>query len=217
MAGGMDDEKSVADRGAKPGKSPVSRWAVASVVLACASIGLALLLPLAPAFVGTAVLVVFVASPFLAAVVAVFCGLEAWIAIRRSKGSMLGAGMAVSGVIVGCVAILLGFVAAAPAFGRVEAPSIRACMRNDARQIVFAVQEYLAEHQLDSVAFVYDPATGDVGAPLDAYVKRLAKGYAPVPARLTKTETFQLGHPKVGTLAFDANGRPIEDAPRPVR
>lgn len=86
-------------------------------------------------------------------------------------------------------------------------------MRNDARQIAFAAQEYLTEHQLESVAFVYDPATGDVGAPLDAYVKRLAKDYEPVPERLTKTGTFQLGHPKVGTLAFDANGRPVEALP----
>jgi hypothetical protein len=213
----MDDENPVADGRARQVKPRLSRWAVASAALACASIGLAPLLPLASAFVGAAVLVAFVASPFLVAIVAVFCGLEALIAIRRSKGSMLGVGMAVSGVIVGCVAILLGFVAAAPAFGRVEAPSIRACMRNDARQIAFAAQEYLTEYQLESIAFIYDPATGNVGAPLDAYVKRLAKGYAPVPARLTKTETFQLGHPKVGTLAFDANGRPIEDAPRPVR
>jgi hypothetical protein len=209
----MDDEKSIADRGAKPEKLPLSRWAVASAVLACASMGLALLLPFASAFVEAAVLVVFVASPFLAAAVAVFCGLEALIAIRRSKGSMLGVGMAVSGVIVGCVAILLGFVAAAPAFGRVAAPSIRACMRNDARQIAFAAQEYLAEYQLESVVFVYDPATGNVGEPLDAYVRRLAKGYAPVPERLTRTATFQLGRPEVGVLTFDANGKPVEAVP----
>jgi len=86
-------------------------------------------------------------------------------------------------------------------------------MRNDARQIAFAAQEYLTEHQLESVAFVYDPATGDVGAPLQPFVARIAKGYAPVPERLTKTGTFQLGHPKVGVLTFDANGRPVEAAP----
>ena len=44
-------------------------------------------------------------------------------------------------------------------------------------------------------------------------LKRQAKGYAPVPARLTKTEPFLLGHPEVGTLTFDATGRLIEDAP----
>ena len=38
------------------------------------------------------------------------------------------------------------------------------------------------------------------------FVARIAKGYAPVPERLTKTATFQLGHPKIGTLTFDANG-----------
>lgn len=86
-------------------------------------------------------------------------------------------------------------------------------MRNDARQIAFAAQEYLAEHQLESVAFVYEPVTGNVGEPLDVYVKRLAKGYGPVPERLTKTGTFQLGHPKVGLLTFDATGRPVEPAP----
>ena len=85
-------------------------------------------------------------------------------------------------------------------------------MRNDARQIASAAQQYLIEYGADSVAFVYDPATGDVGAPLDAYVKRLAKGYDPVPERLTKTGTFQLGHPKVGTMTFDATGRPVEAA-----
>ncbi len=86
-------------------------------------------------------------------------------------------------------------------------------MRNDARQIAFAAQEYSAEHQLESVAFVYDPATGEVGPPLDAYVTRLAKNYAPVPERLTKAGTFQLGHPKVGVLTFSAEGRLVEDKP----
>ena len=90
-------------------------------------------------------------------------------------------------------------------------------MRNDARQIAFAAQQYLIDYQLESVDFVYDPATGDVGEPLRPFVSRIAKGYAPVPARLTRTEPFQLGHPKVGTLTFDATGWPVEAAPQPGR
>lgn len=85
-------------------------------------------------------------------------------------------------------------------------------MRNDARQIASAAQQYLIEYGAESVAFVYDPATGGVGPPLDAYVKRLTKNYAPVPERLTKTGTFQLGQPKVGVLTFSAEGRLVEDA-----
>ncbi len=86
-------------------------------------------------------------------------------------------------------------------------------MRNDARQIAFAAQEYLTEHQFESVAFVYDPVTGAVGEPLQPFVARIAKGYAPVPERLTKAGTFQLGHPKVGVLTFSAEGRLVEDKP----
>lgn len=86
-------------------------------------------------------------------------------------------------------------------------------MRNDARWIASAAQQYLIEYGAESVAFVYDPATGDVGEPLRPFVARIGKNYSPVPERLTKTGTFQLGHPKVGTLTFDATGRPAEPAP----
>ena len=45
------------------------------------------------------------------------------------------------------------------------------------------------------------------------FVARIAKGYAPVPERLTKTATFQLGHPKVGLLTFGAEGQLVEHKP----
>ena len=86
-------------------------------------------------------------------------------------------------------------------------------MRNDARVVGFAAQQYLLEYQVESVVFAYDPATGAVGAPLDVYVKRLAKGYMPVPERLTKTGPFQLGHPEVGVLTFTAEGLPVSAGP----
>ncbi len=80
-------------------------------------------------------------------------------------------------------------------------------MRNDARWIASAAQQYLIEYRLESVAFVYDPATGNVGEPLSPFVLRIAKGYAPVPERLTKTGTFQLGLPEVGVMTFTAEGQ----------
>jgi len=73
----MDDERPVPDGRAGPVKPGLSRWAVASAVLAWTSVGLVSLLPLALHFSRAAILIALVVSPFLAAFLATFCGLEA--------------------------------------------------------------------------------------------------------------------------------------------
>ena len=197
----MDDEKPVADGGARPTEPRLSRWAVASAVLCAAT------LCLAPFSSGSDA----PTAQLLCMAAAIISGIIAGVRICLLRGKLRGIPYAVAGSIIALVV-----VSATPRFAKVRPATPAGTMRNDARWIASAAQQYLLEHQAESVAFVYDPATGEVGPPLDAYVTRLTTNYAPVPERLTKTGTFQLGHPKVGVLTFTAEGGELKP-PRPAR
>lgn len=194
----MDDEKPVAHGRARQVKPRLSRWAVASAALCAAT------LCLAPFSSGSD----DPTAQLLCMAAAIISGVIAGVRICLRRGNLRGMPYAVAGSIIALVV-----VSATPRFSKVRPATPANTMRNDARQIASAAQQYLIEYGAESVAFVYDPATGAVGEPLQPFVARLAKGYAPVPERLTKTGTFQLGHPKVGVLTFDATGRPVEPAP----
>ena len=194
----MGDEKPVADGRARLVKPRLSRWAVASAVLCTAT------LCLAPFSSGSD----DPTAQLLCMAAAIISGIIAGVRICLLRGKLRGIPYAVAGSIIALVV-----VSATPRFSKVRPATPAGTMRNDARWIASAAQQYLIEYGAESVAFVYDPATGNVGEPLRPFVARIAKGYAPVPERLTKTGTFQLGHPKVGVLTFSAEGRLVEDNP----
>lgn len=193
----MDDEKLDADGGAKQMKPRLSRWAVASLVLGFLS---AVSVPVCVGF--------YELRPIAAlSLGAVGCGAIALMQVGFSRGKVRGIPYALGAFVLAVISVL-----GTPGISKVRPATPAGTMRNDARWIASAAQQYLIEYGFESVAFVYDPATGGVGPPLDAYVKRLTKNYAPVPERLTKTGTFQLGQPKVGVLTFSAEGRLMEGA-----
>jgi type IV pilus assembly protein PilA len=135
---------------------------------------------------------------------AIICGHLAHSKIKRSQGALAGGGQALAGLIMGYVGVVMipifGLIAAMaiPAFQKVRQNSQQVTMRNDARQIASAAQQYFLEHNVESVPFEYDSATGDVSGPLSTYVKHIGKGYSETPAQLTTTDDFQLENPALG-------------------
>lgn len=197
MAGGMEADKPDADGGAKQVKPRLSRLAVAGFVLGILSVAI---LPVCVGF--------YELRPIAAlSLSAVGCGAIALMQVGFSRGKVRGIPHA-SGAIVLAVLSVFG----TPGISKVRPATPAGTMHNDARWIASAAQQYLIEYQAESVAFVYDPATGEVGDPLRPFVARIAKSYSPVPERLTRTGAFQLGHPEVGVLTFNAEGQ-IAPAP----
>jgi type IV pilus assembly protein PilA len=109
------------------------------------------------------------------------------------------------------VVVIIGLLAAMaiPAFQKVRQNSVRGTIRNDARQIATAAQQYMLEYSLTSVAIVYNTTSGDIGAtPLSEYVRRIAKGTAGT-TTLTIDSTFSLSNPQGGgALTFSPEGQP---------
>ena len=152
---------------------------------------------------------------FLFMIPAIVCGHVAHAKIKRSQGALTGSGQALAGLIMGYLGIVMvpifGLMAAMaiPAFQKVRQNSQQVMMRNDARQIASAAQQYFLEHNVETVSFAYDPATGNVGGPLSTYVKHIGKGYSDTPAQLTTTDDFQLENPALGPpRTFSPDGQP---------
>lgn len=108
------------------------------------------------------------------------------------------------------VVVIIGLLAAMaiPAFQKVRENSIRGTMRNDARQIASAAQQYMLEHGLTQVTLSVNTADGAIGGPLDEYVARVARG-TNVETTITLNGNFTVQHAQGGTLTFTPEGQPI--------
>lgn len=122
--------------------------------------------------------------------------------IRSKKGFTL--------VEIMIVVVIIGLLAAMaiPAFQKVRQNSIRGTMRNDARQLASAAQQYMLEYSLTTVAVTYSTTNGDITGNLSEYVKRIAKGTSGS-TELGLDTTFTLSHPQGGgAITFTAEGQP---------
>ncbi len=138
---------------------------------------------------------------------------------RISKDSRLtGGGLAIAGFVMGYASILIGILMAGlfaamavPAFARVRESSLQKMMDNDARQIASAAQQYMLDHDVETVRFTVDPLTGKVDGPLSEYVIRLSKGTVAVDAVFAGVDDgFSLSNPLLMNgreIKFDAMGR----------
>ena len=108
------------------------------------------------------------------------------------------------------VVVIIGLLAAMaiPAFQKVRENSIRGTIRNDARQLASAAQQYMMEHGITQVTLSYTATSGDVGGPIGEYVNRIGKGMTTVPTALSLDATFSMGHPQAGdAIQFTAEGQ----------
>ena len=162
--------------------------------------------------------------PFLllfypALIVSVILGHVARAKIKKSQGTLTGAGVALAGLIIGYTGIVIvpippllfaGAVASAaaiPAFSQVRSASSQKTMDNDARQIAAAAQQYCLEYSVMEVPFGYDRTNGKVSGPLAVYVPTIQKGYSATPSKVTIEGTFQLAHPSIGASTYDSEGK----------
>ena len=152
---------------------------------------------------------------FLFMIPAVVCGHIALARIKQAKGALLGGGMAVAGLVMGYLGVVatpgVGLaVMAVPAFEKVRTTALSKTMDNDARMIAAAAQQHCLEHEVESVEFDYDMATGAVRGPLARYVPQIAKGYTITPRQLTAEGTFELGRARPRLKRqYDRDGAPV--------
>jgi len=109
------------------------------------------------------------------------------------------------------VVVIIGLLAAMaiPAFKKVRENSINGALRNDARQISSAAQQYMLENSVTSTS-IGIAATGATSGPLSDYVKRVGKGTLPLTVTLDLTTTFTMSHPQGGlVLTFTPEGQPV--------
>ncbi len=135
----------------------------------------------------------------------------------RKDQNLTGAGIAVTGLVLGYVSIFFGLLMAGmvaalavPAFARAREESMRHAMANDARQIASAAQQVMLEKGVTTVSFEIDPATGRVSGPIAEYVKQVTPGTRAVDGVLASPDdTFSLQNPRVdhgAVVTFDASG-----------
>lgn len=204
--------------GANPNGAPPVQPRQAGLAIA------SLILALVAFMVGMPLSLLF--FPFLllfypALIIAVILGHVARSKIKKSRGALTGAGLALAGLILGYSGIVvvpippLLFVgalagsAALPAFQKVRTESAQKTMNNDARQIASAAQQYFMENATDTVDLAYNPNTGKIGGPLETYVPVIQKGYTNTPSRLAIDANFVLAHPTVGASTYNAEGQRI--------
>ncbi|HLP07350.1 MAG TPA: prepilin-type N-terminal cleavage/methylation domain-containing protein [Opitutaceae bacterium] len=109
------------------------------------------------------------------------------------------------------VVVIIGLLAAMaiPAFQKVRENSVRGALRNDARQIAAAAQQYMLEYSLTTVTVAITATDGSITGDLSTYVKRVGKNTAPNSQAITINGTFSLSHPQGGvTMTFSAEGQP---------
>jgi type IV pilus assembly protein PilA len=110
------------------------------------------------------------------------------------------------------VVVIIGLLAAMaiPAFQKVRENSIKGAMKNDARQLASAAQQYMLEYSLTSVTLTVTSADGNVtSAELSPYVRRIGKGTTS-PTSLTLNGDFTMSNAQGGStaLSFTPEGQP---------
>jgi type IV pilus assembly protein PilA len=149
-------------------------------------------------------------------VLAIVFGHVSYAKIQKDRG-LTGAGIAMAGFILGYFSLIfsvfwIGLVAAMaiPAFQKVREESYHKMMRNDARQIAAAAQQYMLENGEKPVTFHVDPQTGTVNGPLSAYGLHIAKGTQEVDGTIEDIHgSFSLENPQFRhgePVVFDAEG-----------
>ena len=150
-------------------------------------------------------------------VLAIVFGHVAYARIQKNSG-LTGAGLAIAGFVLGYVSIFfaifwVGMLAAMaiPAFQKVREESFHKMLRNDARQIGSAAQQYMLENGEQPVVFHIDPQTGTVSGPLSAYGLHLSRGTQEVDGTIENShDGFSLENPQFHQgepMIFDAEGR----------
>lgn len=124
--------------------------------------------------------------------------------IRSKKGFTL--------VEIMIVVVIIGLLAAMaiPAFQKVRENSIKGTMKNDARQIASAAQQYMLEYSLTTVTIGVTTTDGNITGELSTYVKRIGKG-TDVQTTINMDETFTLANDQVnsgGALSYTSEGQP---------
>ena len=111
------------------------------------------------------------------------------------------------------VVVIIGLLAAMaiPAFQKVRQNSINGTLKNDARQISAAAQQYMLENSVTTVTVQFDPTTGLLQTtPLSTYVTRVGKGITPSAFALSINVSYSLSNPQGGsTLSFSPEGQPL--------
>lgn len=106
------------------------------------------------------------------------------------------------------VVVIIGLLAAMaiPAFTKVRQNSRQSAMKNDARQLASAAQQYFLETNQTSVLTTISSA-GAVTGDLSAYVKKVGSGYSTTSITITADSTFTMSHPLAGSLTFNSEGQ----------
>lgn len=107
------------------------------------------------------------------------------------------------------VVVIIGLLAAMalPAFKKVRENSRKSAMKNDARQLASAAQQYFLENNTMSVAVAYDSKSGAITGQLQDYVKQIGTGYTAYPPAITADSTFTMSHALCGSLTFNSEGQ----------
>ena len=121
--------------------------------------------------------------------------------IRSKKGFTLVEIM----IVVVIIALLAAM--ALPAFQKVRENSRKSAMKNDARQLASAAQQYFLENSTTTVAVTYTSASGLITGNLGVYVKQIGVGYSTVPKNITADSTFTMSHALCGSLTFNSEGQ----------
>jgi type IV pilus assembly protein PilA len=109
------------------------------------------------------------------------------------------------------VVVIIGLLAAMaiPAFKKVRENSVNGALKNDARQLSSAAQQYMLENSITIVAVGITASNGAVTGDLSTYVKRVAKNTAPSTFSLDLTSNYTMSHPQGGlVLTFTPEGQP---------
>jgi type IV pilus assembly protein PilA len=109
------------------------------------------------------------------------------------------------------VVVIIGLLAAMaiPAFKKVRENSVNGALKNDARQLASAAQQYMLENSVTIVAVGITASNGAVTGNLSTYVKRVGKNTAPSAFSMDLTSNYTMSHPQ-GTLVltFTPEGQP---------
>ncbi len=109
------------------------------------------------------------------------------------------------------VVVIIGLLAALaiPAFQYMRIRTLNNTMDNDLRLLGHAAQQYLLEHSVTSVPFVYDLNSGGVSGPLAEYVPQIGRGYVfSLSGDWTEMAAFTVAYPPFDiTNSYTGTGR----------
>ena len=112
------------------------------------------------------------------------------------------------------VVVIIGLLAAMaiPAFQKVRQNSINGTLKNDARQLAAAAQQYMLENSVTTVSIDITSSSGVLSSttPLSAYVTRVGKNIVPSSFVISITGNWTMSNPQGGsTLTFTPEGQPL--------